>query len=159
MKSVALAYHFVRQHQAAGVINIHHIRSEDDYAESLTKPLNSAQLRQRIDHYFAVTSHFDYPNIGYLLASSPLSLTTVTSAVNTAATAVATAARQDATAAEPDNKKSTAAAVAARHQAAVVSILSSVSSISSESYSVGVSITPAFFVLLYTQLLCKSLAH
>ena len=41
-KAVALAYHFVRQHQAAGVIDIHHIRSEDNYAFDKDISLNSS---------------------------------------------------------------------------------------------------------------------
>lgn len=40
-KSVALAYHYVWQHQSGKVINIKHIKSEDNYADILTKPLNS----------------------------------------------------------------------------------------------------------------------
>ena len=44
-KAVALAYHFVRQYQAANVVNIRHIKSEDNYADLLTKPLNSTQFR------------------------------------------------------------------------------------------------------------------
>ena len=43
-KAAALAYHFVRQHQAAGVTDVHHIQLEDNYANCLTKPLNSTQL-------------------------------------------------------------------------------------------------------------------
>ena len=38
-KAVALAYHFVRQHQCGNVITIHHIKSTDNYADILTKPL------------------------------------------------------------------------------------------------------------------------
>ena len=52
-KAVALAYHFVRQHQAAGVIDIHHIRSEDNYADCLTKPLNSTQLRNLLYEFMS----------------------------------------------------------------------------------------------------------
>ena len=44
-KAVALAYHFVRQHQAGEVVTIYHIKSEDNYADLLTKPLNSNALK------------------------------------------------------------------------------------------------------------------
>ena len=47
-KSVALAYHFVRQHQAAKVVSIMHIKSEDNYADMLTKPLNSNAFRHLV---------------------------------------------------------------------------------------------------------------
>ena len=40
-KAIALAYHFVREHQAGGVIETLHIKSEDNYADCLTKALNS----------------------------------------------------------------------------------------------------------------------
>ena len=40
-KAIALAYHFVREHQSGKVIDAQHIRSEDNYADCLTKPLNS----------------------------------------------------------------------------------------------------------------------
>ena len=40
-KAIALAYHFVRQNQSGNVVQIHHIRSEDNYADLLTKPLPS----------------------------------------------------------------------------------------------------------------------
>ena len=43
-KAVALAYHFVRQNQSGNVIQIHHIRSEDNYADILTKPLPPKQF-------------------------------------------------------------------------------------------------------------------
>ena len=44
-KALALAYHFVREHVSGDVIEIQHIRSEDNYADCLTKPLNSTMLR------------------------------------------------------------------------------------------------------------------
>jgi len=40
-KNVALAYHYVREHQANGVVNIIKIPSEDNYADAFTKGLNS----------------------------------------------------------------------------------------------------------------------
>ena len=40
-KAIALAYHFVREHQAGGVIETLHIKSEDNYSDCLTKALNS----------------------------------------------------------------------------------------------------------------------
>ena len=40
-KAIALAYHFVREHQAGGVIEALHIKSEDNYSDCLTKALNS----------------------------------------------------------------------------------------------------------------------
>ena len=47
-KSVALAYHYVRQHQAGKVIDINHIKSEDNYADVLTKPLNSNAFKNLV---------------------------------------------------------------------------------------------------------------
>ena len=44
-KAVALAYHFVRQHQAGKVVKIFHIDTNDNYADLLTKPLNSRVFR------------------------------------------------------------------------------------------------------------------
>lgn len=43
-KSVALAYHFVRQHQAGKVVTIYHIGTEDNYVDILTKPLDSTSF-------------------------------------------------------------------------------------------------------------------
>ena len=40
-KTVALAYHFVREHQAGKVISVRKIRSEDNVSDPLTKPLPS----------------------------------------------------------------------------------------------------------------------
>ena len=40
-KAIALAYHFVREHQAGGVIDAEHIKSQDNYSDCLTKALNS----------------------------------------------------------------------------------------------------------------------
>ena len=40
-KALALAHHFVRKHQSGKVINAQHIRSENNHADCLTKPLNS----------------------------------------------------------------------------------------------------------------------
>ena len=50
-KAIALAYHFVREHQAAGIVEIHYIKSEDNYADCLTKALNSTKLRT-LQHEF-----------------------------------------------------------------------------------------------------------
>ena len=44
-KAIALAYHSVREHQAGKVIDIRHIRSQDNYADCLTKSLNSTVLK------------------------------------------------------------------------------------------------------------------
>ena len=43
-KALALACHFVREHQAGEVINAQQIRSEDNHADCLTKALNSTVL-------------------------------------------------------------------------------------------------------------------
>ena len=40
-KALALACHFVREHQAGDVIDAQQIKSEDNYADCLTKALNS----------------------------------------------------------------------------------------------------------------------
>ena len=50
-KAIALAYHFVREHQFGKVVNIRHICSEDNYADILTKGLNSTQHRN-LSHEF-----------------------------------------------------------------------------------------------------------
>ena len=50
-KAVALAYHFVREHQAGKVIEINHIKSEDNYADCLTKPLNSTLFRNLLNEF------------------------------------------------------------------------------------------------------------
>jgi hypothetical protein len=50
-KTIALAYHFVRQNQAAGVVDIQYVRSEDNYADLLTKPLNSTMLRNLLNEF------------------------------------------------------------------------------------------------------------
>jgi hypothetical protein len=42
-KHVALAYHFVREHVANLVINIHKIHSSDNFADPFTKGLNSSE--------------------------------------------------------------------------------------------------------------------
>ena len=43
-KSVALAYHYVREHVACGVIEIRKIDSEDNFADTFTKALASPQF-------------------------------------------------------------------------------------------------------------------
>jgi hypothetical protein len=40
-KAVALSYHFVREHNANGVVSVYKIKSEDNYADPLTKGMNS----------------------------------------------------------------------------------------------------------------------
>ena len=50
-KAIALAYHFVRKHQFGKVVNIRHIRSEDNYADVLTKGLNSTQHRNLLHEF------------------------------------------------------------------------------------------------------------
>lgn len=50
---VVLAYHFVRYQQSGSVINIHHIKSEDNnYADMLISPLNSNALRNLVYEEF-----------------------------------------------------------------------------------------------------------
>ena len=44
-KAIALAYHFVREHQAGNVVNIRQVKSEHNYADILTKGLNSTLHR------------------------------------------------------------------------------------------------------------------
>ena len=44
-KMMALAHHHVRQHQAANVMNVKHIKSEHNFSDILTKALNSTQFR------------------------------------------------------------------------------------------------------------------
>ena len=53
-KAVALAYHFVRQHQAGNVIKVSHISSNDNYADLLTKPLNSTLLRNLLNEFMTI---------------------------------------------------------------------------------------------------------
>ena len=54
-KAIALANHFVRQHQAGKVISISHVRSEDNYyADLLTKPLNSNALRNLLNEFMTM---------------------------------------------------------------------------------------------------------
>ena len=43
-KALALAHHFVREHQHGEVINAQQISSEDNHADCLTKALNSTAL-------------------------------------------------------------------------------------------------------------------
>ena len=50
-KSVALSYHFVRQHQAGNVVSVIHIGTDDNYADILTKPLPSNKFREHIWHF------------------------------------------------------------------------------------------------------------
>ena len=50
-KSIALAYHFVRQHQAGKVVSINHIRSEDNYADILTKPLGQKAFNNLVNEF------------------------------------------------------------------------------------------------------------
>jgi hypothetical protein len=40
-KNIALAYHFVREHQAGNVISIRKIDTKDNYSDPMTKALNS----------------------------------------------------------------------------------------------------------------------
>ena len=40
-KAVALAYHFVREHQAGNVVSVHKIHTNHNYADPLTKAIPS----------------------------------------------------------------------------------------------------------------------
>ena len=40
-KYIALAYHFVREHVHGKVVNVHKIKTEDNYADAFTKALTS----------------------------------------------------------------------------------------------------------------------
>jgi hypothetical protein len=51
-KSVALSYHFVREHVANDVIEIRKIDSADNYADPFTKALNSGDHH---DFFYEVT--------------------------------------------------------------------------------------------------------
>ena len=53
-KALALSYHFVRQYQAASVISVQHIRSEDNYADCLTKPLNTTLFRNLVNEFMTM---------------------------------------------------------------------------------------------------------
>ena len=44
-KALALAYHFVREHQHGKVIDIRSIDTDDNYGDPFTKPLNSNKFR------------------------------------------------------------------------------------------------------------------
>ena len=50
-KAIALAYHFVCKHQFGKVVNIKHVHSEDNYADILTKGLNSIQHRNLLNEF------------------------------------------------------------------------------------------------------------
>ena len=43
-KTLALSYHFVRQYQAAKIVNIQYVKSENNYSDILTKSLNSTKI-------------------------------------------------------------------------------------------------------------------
>ena len=47
-KALALAYHFVREHQHGKVIDIRKISTDDNYADVMTKPLNSKKYNDFI---------------------------------------------------------------------------------------------------------------
>jgi hypothetical protein len=53
-KHVALAYHFVREHVAHSVVNIHKINTEDNYADPFTKGLNSTAFH---DFFYEVQTN------------------------------------------------------------------------------------------------------
>ena len=44
-KTLALSYHFVRQYQSSSVVSIQFVKSENNYSDLLTKPLNSTKIR------------------------------------------------------------------------------------------------------------------
>ena len=50
-KAIALAHHFVREHQFGKVVDIKHICSEDNYADILTKGLNSTRHRNLLNEF------------------------------------------------------------------------------------------------------------
>ena len=54
-KAIALAYHYVREHQSGGVIEVLHIRSEDNYSDCLTKALKST-LHNGLTYQFMTNS-------------------------------------------------------------------------------------------------------
>jgi len=53
-KALALSYHFVRQYQAGSVISVQHIRSEDNYADCMTKPLNTTLFRNLVNEFMTM---------------------------------------------------------------------------------------------------------
>ena len=50
-KHNAIAYHRVREAVAAGVVQLYHVRSEDNLADTMTKPLTSKKLRGLFSQY------------------------------------------------------------------------------------------------------------
>eukprot|EP00957_Ditylum_brightwellii_P210499 15365052-Ditylum_brightwellii.AAC.1 len=54
-KNVALAYHFVREHVACGVVKIREMDSEDNFADPFKKALASHQF-QGFMHEFMMNS-------------------------------------------------------------------------------------------------------
>ena len=53
-KSIALAYHFVRQHQAGDVVSIYHTNSHENYADLLTKPLGPTALKNLLREFMTI---------------------------------------------------------------------------------------------------------
>ena len=43
-KHVALAYHFCREHMTAGVVRVRKVHTDDNFADSMTKALNSTKF-------------------------------------------------------------------------------------------------------------------
>ena len=50
-KTVSLAYHFTRQYRAAKVVDARLIKSEDNYADILTKALNTTLFRNLVNEF------------------------------------------------------------------------------------------------------------
>jgi hypothetical protein len=49
-KVIALAYHFVREHQSRSVISIRKIDTKDNYADPFTKALNNTEFHAFFIH-------------------------------------------------------------------------------------------------------------
>ena len=58
-KAIALAHHFVCEHQFGKVVNIRHIFSEDNHADILTKGLNFTQHRNLLHEFMSNTDVSD----------------------------------------------------------------------------------------------------
>ena len=53
-KTIALAYHFIQEHQANGVIDINFINSSKNYADAFTKLLDSSSFN---DFFYEIMSN------------------------------------------------------------------------------------------------------
>jgi hypothetical protein len=69
-KVIALAYHFVREHQSRSVVSIQKMDAKDNYADPVTKALNNTAFHAFYIYLTTLHVYFNYSTDGVLSVGS-----------------------------------------------------------------------------------------